>query len=194
MYQIPCQVLRIWCWLRQSSNTLDTWFEELTNWKRLWCCERLKAGGKERHRMRWLNGISDLMDMSLSKLQQIVKGREAWHAAVHGVAKSRAWLSNWTTTYKGVGFVFSSVQLLSRVQLFATLWTAAHQASLTFTISWSLLRLMSVKSVMPSTISFPMSWLFASGEQIIGASASVSDIPIDIQGWFPLGLTGLISL
>ena len=101
------------------------------------------------------------------------------------------------------------VQSLSRVQLFVTPWTAACQASPAFTISHSLLKLMSTESVMPSNISssvapfsfcpqsfpasgsFPMSQLFTSGGQSIGASASV--LSMNIQGWFPLGLTGLIS-
>ena len=107
----------------------------------------------------------------------------------------------------------SLVQSLSCVQIFATPWTAAHQASLSFTNSQSLLKLMSTELVMLSSPSHPlppsfpfainlsqhqgfspMRWLFVSGGQRIEALASASVFPMSIQGWFPLGLTGLISL
>ena len=104
------------------------------------------------------------------------------------------------------------VQSLSCEWLFVIQWTAAHQASLSFTISRSLFKVMSIESVMPSNQfilchcftsclqsfpasgSFPMSWLFASGDQSIGAAASASVLLMNIQGWFPLGLTSLFSL
>ena len=104
------------------------------------------------------------------------------------------------------------VQSLNPVHFLETQWTVAHQAPLFSTNSQHLLKFMSIESVMlsnplilshplhllpsifPSSGSFPMSWLFISGGQSIGVSASASGLPRNIQGWFPLGLIGLFSL
>ena len=103
------------------------------------------------------------------------------------------------------------VQSLSRVQLFVVTWTAACQVSLSFTISWSLLKpcplgwwchptilssitpFSSCPQSFPAWGCFPMSQFFTSGGQSIGASALASIVPVNIQCWFPLGLTGFAN-
>ena len=109
-------------------------------------------------------------------------------------------------------FVVFVVLLLSPLRHFVTPWTAVRCAALSFTISWSLLKLMSIELVMlsnhcilwhpllsclqsfPASGSFPMSEPFASGGQSIGVSASSSVLPMNIQDLFPLGWTGWICL
>ena len=106
---------------------------------------------------------------------------------------------------------FSSVQSLSHVRLFVIPWTAAHQASLSITNSWNLLKLhpssrwchptisssvvpFSRLQSFPASGSFQISQFFASGVQSNGVSASASDLPVNIQDRFPLAWTGWISL
>ena len=105
-------------------------------------------------------------------------------------------------------FVFVIIQSLSRVRIFVTPWTEACQASLSFTISqarslsWWCYHIISSSAArfsfclqsFPASGSFPMSQVFASTGQNTGNSASELVLPMNIQDWFPLGLTGLISM
>ena len=123
------------------------------------------------------------------------------------------WNKNSVNSSSSVFDQFSSVQSLSRVRLFATPWITAHQVSLSITNSWSLPKLMSIKSQwchpaisssvvpfsscpqsLPASGSFMMSQLFVSGGQSTGVSALASFLPRKSQGWSPSEWTGWISL
>ena len=130
----------------------------------------------------------------------------------HRIHPKKCIFSRCTMWYSHISY--SCYSLVCHVWLFATLWTAALQVSLFFTISQSLLKLMSIERVMPSNLlilcplllllpsifpsirvfSSECSQLFPSGGQTIGASASATFSLMNTQGWFPSEWTGLISL
>ena len=144
--------------LKVKFHTLATWCQEPTHWKGPWCWERLKAGG-EGDEKGWDGCMaSPSIDMSLSKFWEVIKDRKAWHAAVHGIAKSWtdlnkknyvflvAWFSNFTFYFLKY---FLHVYILCMINWLLFGLSSTQRWFVSMSVKWSLLMTSLLKTWVP---------------------------------------------
>ena len=93
---------------------------------------------RRKQRIRWLDSVTNSMDMNLSKLREIVKDRQIWHVAVHGVTKSQTWLSNWTTELMSIKLMNTLLTYICRAFLISIKQYPVSCLSICFTEAFSI--------------------------------------------------------
>ena len=178
-----------WCW-SWNSNTLATSYQELTHWKRPWCWERLVAGGEGNDK-----GWDGWMASPTRWTWVWVDSGSWWWTRRPGVLRfmgSQRVRNDWATEPNCHLMDCSMLGFPALHYLLEFVQTHVHWVDDATCLI--LCHPLLLPSIFPSIRVFLMSWFFASGGQNIRASALASVLPINIQGWFPLGMIGLISL
>ena len=187
-----------WCW-SWSSSILVTWCKQPTHWKKSLMLGKTEGRRRGCQKMRRLDSITDAMDMTLGKLHEMVKDREAWNAGVYG-SESQTRLGSVQFSRSVMSDSLRPRELQHARPPCPSQTPGVYSNSCPSSWWWhpailsSVIPFSSCPQSLPASGSFQISQLLAWGGQSIGVSASTSLLPMNTQDWSPLGWTGWISL